>query len=492
MDKVTSTLSSAASKVTKGASSTAEYAAKGVSSTASKVTKGASSTAHTVAKGASSTASKMTEGLSTGASAVSKLVTSATSSKRNDPAVLLVSEGSGVISGLMEHRISASVSDLDHFRKNNLLVVETDYIIKVTCTAKGDSKKIESSFLISKTYSSFRTLVSQLCKLAEEVMKDGDPPKKVTKLATYCDASRRIIESQSTEYLGKVNFSHVQTLAKERSQIINEFLDATITNFPDEQTMDNYPFARQVGVTLERFFLNDHCEEASGDSGEDSHVFGTLISNPLPKKFAPQSRKRRQSVVERGQEKEELLKASSLRVAEEEEQTAATTSKEKPSPLASAMAFLDGQPLVAVALFAGAMQVERALPLPSVNFGSLLTSCFACFCLGLHAQRLLGLEPKPQDTSIEKQMMQKTMVGAEVSESQRKAEPIESPMKRFPEGAKLGSIMNAWSDPPPTVFMVRGENYLTDKKKIQSGPFLFPNRGIDLFLTDQCPENVGR
>ena len=60
----------------------------------------------------------------------------------------------------------------------------------------------------------------------------------------------------------------------------------------------------------------------------------------------------------------------------------------------------------------------------------------------------------------------------------------------FPEGAPIGSHNNCWSLPDHTTFKVRGAKYLVDRKKIASGPFLFPARGLDLFLTDACPENV--
>ena len=66
-----------------------------------------------------------------------------------------------------------------------------------------------------------------------------------------------------------------------------------------------------------------------------------------------------------------------------------------------------------------------------------------------------------------------------------------SPMDMFPPGAKLGSHFNCWSVPDFTNFHVRGPNYLVDKKKIESGEFLFPARAVDLFLTDACPENIG-
>jgi hypothetical protein len=58
-----------------------------------------------------------------------------------------------------------------------------------------------------------------------------------------------------------------------------------------------------------------------------------------------------------------------------------------------------------------------------------------------------------------------------------------SPMGIFPAGAKIGSHFNCWSIPDCEAFNVRGANYLKDKKKIPSGDFLFPVRGVDLFLT---------
>ena len=71
------------------------------------------------------------------------------------------------------------------------------------------------------------------------------------------------------------------------------------------------------------------------------------------------------------------------------------------------------------------------------------------------------------------------------------AQPV-GPMKQFPDGAELGSILNCWGHSVHSDFKIRGAKYLHDKKKIPSGDFLFPVRGCDLFLTDTCPSNVGR
>ncbi len=65
-------------------------------------------------------------------------------------------------------------------------------------------------------------------------------------------------------------------------------------------------------------------------------------------------------------------------------------------------------------------------------------------------------------------------------------------LKKFPDGAEIGSIQNCWSEPIYSDFRVRGANYLKDKVKVSSGPFLFPLRGVEMFLSDVCPENIGR
>jgi hypothetical protein len=69
---------------------------------------------------------------------------------------------------------------------------------------------------------------------------------------------------------------------------------------------------------------------------------------------------------------------------------------------------------------------------------------------------------------------------------------LQSPLPVFPAGAALGSHLNCWSQPDCNNFYVRGSNYLKDRVKIESADFLWPLRGVDLFLTDTCPENVGR
>lgn len=48
---------------------------------------------------------------------------------------------------------------------------------------------------------------------------------------------------------------------------------------------------------------------------------------------------------------------------------------------------------------------------------------------------------------------------------------------------------NCWDEPPHSVFMIRGPNYLSDKQKIACQQFLMRARGCDLFLSDH-PEKI--
>mmetsp|Transcript_5504 Transcript_5504/g.8389 ORF Transcript_5504/g.8389 Transcript_5504/m.8389 type:complete len:311 (+) Transcript_5504:76-1008(+) len=66
-----------------------------------------------------------------------------------------------------------------------------------------------------------------------------------------------------------------------------------------------------------------------------------------------------------------------------------------------------------------------------------------------------------------------------------------SPLPKFPKGAELGTVPNCWSVPDPHKFMIRGEHYFEDGVKTPSKPYLFPARGVDVFLAEPGPENVG-
>jgi hypothetical protein len=51
---------------------------------------------------------------------------------------------------------------------------------------------------------------------------------------------------------------------------------------------------------------------------------------------------------------------------------------------------------------------------------------------------------------------------------------------------------NSWSHCLSRTFKVRSKTYSHDRKKVESGAYLFPARGAELLLTEACPENVAR
>lgn len=113
------------------------------------------------------------------------------------------------MAALMDHRVSAQVRDLDHYRIHGGMAVETDYIIQVKCAPTGRKRRPEpdfDTFQLSKTFNAFRTLVHQLHASADAVMTKGvdSLPPKVKQLADYCEMVLHLVESQRTQYLGKV------------------------------------------------------------------------------------------------------------------------------------------------------------------------------------------------------------------------------------------------------------------------------------------------
>jgi hypothetical protein len=63
-----------------------------------------------------------------------------------------------------------------------------------------------------------------------------------------------------------------------------------------------------------------------------------------------------------------------------------------------------------------------------------------------------------------------------------KKEGILSTLPRYPVQAQRNK--NCWSEPPVSIFHVRGPLYFRDNKKVPSEKYLMPARGADLFLSE--------
>lgn len=118
---------------------------------------------------------------------------------------------SPIMAGLLDHRVAAKVKDLDHYRLFGGMAIETDYIISVKSYNGGKKSRPEPDFMeftLSKTFNSFRMLADQLNDAADKVMSmKGSPelPRKVKMVANFCQAVLQLIDSQRTQYLGKVS-----------------------------------------------------------------------------------------------------------------------------------------------------------------------------------------------------------------------------------------------------------------------------------------------
>jgi hypothetical protein len=518
------------------------------------------------------------------------------SKKSNDDA------RSPLLASLMKHHVVAEVAEVDHYRIRGGMAVETDYIIcvrypeaasksrspntkeqKLSSTTSSSSSFASKStpvtdeefdpFTISKTYSAFRTLAHQLKKAADNVTKSSpslDPA--VVKIAKYCELVTHLVESQRTQYLGKVNYMYVKVLSNKRRQIINEVLQTTCAYFPTE--IESHPLLQEVVSMVETFFLTDHLMD-SYDGGDVTLEKGTAIrvktgfhrkttstassvgeknherhaSNPLSwipfpgsgsdnKKTDEKNPSRRASVVvpithrsrrpkeTRVLDEEELTTVGEdahLLLDDDRPQTELVPSYARPVPVVRSGGskigvMIENNPLAFLAIAAAVVYGLHLASRSQVTMDAdiALLTVFACFCLGLHTPRPMvgGFDRPPtmkgsfrQDGADRsgRMLLRRSMISSSPRNSagialagQEEMMSVEeqhlamgSPMAMFPKGAKIGSHNNCWSVPDFSAFDVRGANYLKDKKKIPSGEFIFPVRGVDLFLTDTCPENVG-
>lgn len=466
---------------------------------------------------------------------------------------------------LADHHISANLIDVDLYRIHGGMAVETDYIIRVERKdGKGDD--IDSafeSFILSKTFHHFRTFAKQLKSIADNAMaprqrKGYTADESTKKLGRYCAAVHHLIQSQSHQYIGKVNYKYVKVLAKKRSHIIQEILDATLSHYPTNPDASQFSF--EVSHAIETLFLTDHCVEMEGPPSDEqknyTNEFGFLgnkitidtakefFKTPVKKAIdgkpmatpstpvVPISQKRRSSLVDRRTDLEELIEVgqdANLLLDDERPQSELVPSYSSPVPTFNASGskisiMFERNPIVFAIMTVGLMVFLKRVATIEVTLDLDIFMLFiwAAFCVGLHSPRPMiagidknfGPPPTPSEASdvhgrklLRKMSMQMTPKASERSrmdsvgsladdlngdDGSDVMDDIQSPLPVYPKGAALGAHFNCWSQPPCENFYVRGPKYLKNRVKIESGDFLFPTRGADLFLTDTPPVNVGR
>jgi hypothetical protein len=338
-------------------------------------------------------------------------------------------------------------------------------------------------------------------------------------------------------------------LAQQRSLIINDTLETILLNYTTD-VGGKHKCVRFMAAAIDTFLLTDHCEDEEDDttfqptppagimtpSNKKHKIAETLdgLGHGIKKVFsvkkekmvtfsesdtlvspvvAPMSRKSRRSFVVRAADMEQLEEDSNLMVDEDDNHVESSNPFAAPRLVAKSREVINS-PFVFPAIAAAVLAVLRSVQGKTTEMDSdvALLIAFACYCLGLHTPRPTAVGPVAKKAPVKKvaeepmnrRLLRKSMAATPLSESARAAWQvadefeeeeellIESPMQTFPEGAELGSHFNCWQEPAYAEFKVRGPTYLTDRQKVHSGPFIFPIRGIDLFLTDACPEDVGR
>jgi Protein ENHANCED DISEASE RESISTANCE 2, C-terminal len=86
------------------------------------------------------------------------------------------------------------------------------------------------------------------------------------------------------------------------------------------------------------------------------------------------------------------------------------------------------------------------------------------------------------DADSQQYVVNESVTANETLSTQSESSHYFPTLPRFPVAESHNR--NCWSEPPIAIFSVRGRSYFTDKKKVGSGPYLFPARGSDIFLTD--------
>jgi hypothetical protein len=292
---------------------------------------------------------------------------------------------------------------------------------------------------------------------------------------------------------------------------------------PIDEVMHN------VGKFLKKTFEETH---AKGKGGSKSIPSVTVVSTSTP--VVPITRKTRKSAGMRKFDDDELKQvgeeANLLLDDERPHSELMVPSYSHPVPTFQSKGskvgrMVENNPIVfALIALVALLMLKRASKMAvTVDLDVLLLFMWAAFCLGLHTPRpmISGIDkyfgPPPSTPSERmkpvtrqgedrdgRKLLRMSMVSSPDALATATAATLkdeldddimevnQSPLPRFPPGAELGSKFNCWSEPVCSNFHVRGPNYLSDKIKIESADFLFPVRGLDLFLTDACPENVGR
>jgi len=98
-------------------------------------------------------------------------------------------------------------------------------------------------------------------------------------------------------------------------------------------------------------------------------------------------------------------------------------------------------------------------------------------------QSLRGIHTRAMSDPFDTQEMKNAVQQVQQEEQEKDNKMAYPTLLRYPVQETRNK--NCWSEPPVTIFSVRGPNYFQDKKKQTSGPYLLSARGTDIFLFDK-------
>jgi hypothetical protein len=257
--------------------------------------------------------------------------------------------------------------------------------------------------------------------------------------------------------------------------------------------------------------IQSHAKPKVKGKGTQKASAVTKSSDNTTPHVQPKSMKKRAPVTSRNNIKTELMKSKSLRFLDEQGSVKREENKWD-SPFAvfgillMLAMFLLWLPdvsitvqldVAAVVAFTFIVIGMRSMPLPPEN--TYETNCRETFQnrQRVDSETLLRTSmgvTKPCERMIRTSFRNQSIFNSVVSSASDNFEDSKgkSPLQKFPDHAEIGSIVNCWSEPIASEFRVRGANYFKDKIKVASGPFLFPARGVDIFLSDCCPDHIAR
>lgn len=377
-------------------------------------------------------------------------------------------------------------------------------------------------------------------------------PESVQNFISCSEAFIQVIDSEAKgHYLGKMSFQYVKDLGKQRKNTINSSLRVLLENYPENKLNEDSAvcFARLIT----EFFFTDHVvetdeipqsfsssptksstdpsistmptiEERNGDGAttqfvnikQDSKPISPSTSTQKPAYRTPPKDKdkkdKRPSIVPTSS-KARLPKYDRQKIEEELKESGRelTIDDESLSTDENEKALFDTPISVALLVLSTSMIFWKLLGIElNIHADIAALALYTAFMIGSRmtaSPKVIYIPSRKQshrstDNDVTKvirtslatstRILSTKTTTAAGSVTEDSFPNLESPLPQFPKGATIGTVFNSWSEPVCSDFHVRGANYLVDKKKVTSKSFMFPTRGVDVFISDCCPENIGR